>query len=433
MYLKTPKRYSVKRRKRHLFSFRRLLLQFVALVLIAGGIYLYREREQFAPVISSQAEDLLAQGGEMISTMTAPTPMPTENPVNVVNRADANWYGGRVEDAIADYEMATGMLPNDVVTHYRYALSLIIDGRYNAALEAAEDAITADPYASNAWAVMTLAQTRTGDPGGAIASGLHALELNENNPRAYAFLSEAYFELDLFQRATDAANTAVELGPESAEAYFARARVQQLIAFDREAAIADYQTAFSLASYWTDAAVAAAELEAIYGDPTIAVGILNEVKDANPDNSAVLGALGNIYYRYVGDPNQAADTLARCVEVNPNNDYCHYIYGRVLIQLEQYGQAAEMLDGAVRLLANNEQVDPYYNYWAGESQIYMGNCPAALGYLRPGYEEAVEVGDDSVAESLQLSIRECGGTIGGVALPTPTPEAATEEPIAPDA
>ncbi|MEL6271170.1 MAG: hypothetical protein AAFR22_15280, partial [Chloroflexota bacterium] len=278
MYLKTPKRYSVKRRKRYLFSFRRMLLQLLALVLIAGGIYVYREREQFAPVVGSQAEDLLAQGGEMISTMTAPTPLPTENPVNVVNRADANWLGGRVEDAIDDYEVATGMLPNDVGTHYRYALSLIIDGRYSDALEAAEDAVTADPYASDAWAVMALAQVRSGDPGGAIASGLHALELNENNPRAYAFLSEAYFELELYQRAQDAAATAVELDPESAEAYFARARVEQLITFNREAAIADYQTAFSLASYWTDAAVAAAELEAIYGDPTVAVGILNEVK-----------------------------------------------------------------------------------------------------------------------------------------------------------
>jgi tetratricopeptide (TPR) repeat protein len=207
--------------------------------------------------------------------------------------------------------------------------------------------------------------------------------------------------------------------------------VQQLILFDRESAIVDYQTAYSLASYWTDAAVAAAELEALYGDPTVAIGILNEVKDANPDNTAVLGALGNIYYRYIGDPNQAADSLARCVDVNRSADYCYYLYGRTLIQLEQYGQAAERLDSAVRILAENNIVDPYYNYWAGESQIYLGNCPAALAYLRPGYEEAVVIEDDAVAESLQLSIRECGGG-SGLVLPTPTP-AATEEPVEPDA
>ena len=101
-------------------------------------------------------EEAVYRGGDMVSTMTAPTPLPTENPINAINRADANWLGGRVEDAINDYSEAVSGVPNDVTTHYRYTLGLIIDGRYEDALNAAEDAITADPYSADAWAIQAL-------------------------------------------------------------------------------------------------------------------------------------------------------------------------------------------------------------------------------------------------------------------------------------
>lgn len=421
MYLKTPKRYSANRRKRYLFSYGRLVFWLLAGVFIVGGWWVYRHRETLAPVVSSRAEQAYYQGNAMVSTMTAPTPLPTENPSNVVNRADANWAGGRVEDALADYAVAVELLPNDVVTHYRYTLALIIDGRYGEALTAAENTITADPYSSDAWAVKALAQVRNDDPNGAVASGQHALQLNENNAAAYAFLAEAYLDLNQLERARQAVETALEINPDSPQVYYARAQIKWLVDYDLDGASDDFRTAYQMAPYYIDAAVDAASLQAIEGDPEGAVELLNEVKDANPDNVNVLYSLGRIYDRDYGDPNQAADALARCVEVDENSAACHFWYGRVLIRLEQYAQAANVLDRAVQLIMQSDTPDPRYHYWAGEAQIYLGNCPAALNYLRPGYDLAVAQDETDTADALQGSIRQCSFGAGGADTTAPTP------------
>ena len=399
----------------------------MASVLIFGGWTVYRDRSRYAPAVSDRAEALFYAGQEAMGTMRAPTPQPTENPMNVVNRADANWAGGRVEDAIIDYEIAVTALPNDVETHYRLAMSLIIEGRYEQALIAAEQAITADPYSPNAWSVKALAQVRTGDAGGAIASAQHALSFDPNHAAAYAFLTEAYLDLELVERAQAAANQAIETDPNSADAYIARAQIQQLVNFDLEAAVADYQTAYEIANHRVDAAVTGANLAAFTGDTDGAIAILNEVKDANPDNATVLGTLGVIYNRDVGDPNLAADTLARCVDVAPTSANCHFEYGRVLLRLEQYNQASEVLEVALELTMQTESPDPRYHYWAGEAQIYLGNCPVALQHLEAGYTIADENGQDQIASDLQGSIQECSAFDAAPVAPTATP-AATLQP-----
>ncbi len=420
MYLKTPKRYSAKRRKRYLLSYRRIGFWLLALVFIFGGWYVYRERSTLAPIVSTRAEALYYDGSELVSTLTAPTPLPTENPLNLVSRADANWSGGRVEDAMVDYTQAVESLPNDVVTHYRYTMALIIEGRYVEAVEAAEDAITADPYSSEAWSVRALAQVRAGDPGSALASGQHALQLNPENASAYAFLTEAYLDLNQIERAREAAQQAIDLNPNSADAYYARAQVTWLADGDLETAAADFQTVYEIAPYYVDAAVNAAVLKATVGNAEEAVAILNAAKDANPDNPTILVWLGIIYNREYGDPNQAADVLARCVEVNETSDGCHFWYGRVLLSLEQYNEAATVLDRAVQLTNELGTPDPRYHYWAGEAQIYLGNCPAALGYLQEGYDIALANDQPDYASDLQGSIRECSA-FDSTFSPTATP------------
>ena len=248
--------------------------------------------------------------------------------------------------------------------------------------------------------------------------------------------------LNQTQRALSAAEQAVELNPDSPEAYYARARVTWLTQFDSSTAIDDYMAAYELAPYRVDAAVAAAELESYYGDGERALDILTAARDANPDNPGLLRLMGNIYTRVVGDPNQAADVLSRCVDVNAQFAPCFYEYGRVLIQLEQlgsaegYGRAAEMLSEAVRLQNEQGDVIPAYNYWAGEAQIYLGNCSAALVYLQEGYDAAVEQENTDAAEDLQGSIQECSGFNAAPApttAPTTTGNTASQSTAAPSA
>lgn len=431
MYLRTPKKYDG-RRRRNLFSARRVVLWLLAPVLIFGGWWLYDHQEAVLPVVNEGVGLAVAQGESVFATLTAPTPLPTENPVNLLNRADANWLSGRVEDAIAEYEQAVAVVPNDVTTHYNLTLAYIVEGRPADALAMAEMAVTADPFSSDAWAVRSLALVRNGDPGGALASGLQALQLNPDNPKAHAFLTETYLVLERFEQAEASAARALELDPDSAEAYYARAQVNRDYRFDREAARADYATAYELAPYLTDAAVEMAWVDAALLDYDSAINILNQVKDDNPDNISALYALGFMYWAGLGDPNQAADELARCVSVAPDSENCQYYYGRVLIALEQYDDAAERLVRAVELTMENPTPNPRFHYWAGEVQIYLGNCASALNYLRPGYDLAVEQDNTELITALDTSIRECSafGANPGAAPVTPTPN--FEPTTAPD-
>ncbi len=423
MYLRTPKKYDGHRRRRNLFSARRVVLWLLTPAIIFGGWWLYDNQEVVLPVVSQGVEQAMSQGGNMVATITAPTPLPTENPVNLINRADANWFSGRVEDAINEYEDAIPIVPNDVMSHYNLTLAYIVEGRYDRALEMAEMAVTADPFSSDAWAIRSLALVRSGDPGGALASGLQALQLDPDNPRAHAFLTETYIALERFERAEASASRAIELDPDSAEAYYARAQVNRDYLFDREAARADYATAYDLAPYLTDAAVEMAWVDAALDDYDSAINTLNRVKDANPDNISALYALGFMYWSGLGDPNQAADELARCVSVAPDSENCQYYYGRVLIALEQYEDAAQRLVRSVELTMDSPSPNPRLHYWAGEAQIYLGNCANALNYLRPGYDLAVEQDNTELMNALDTSIRECSafGNNPGAATATPTP------------
>lgn len=426
MYLKTPKRYSTKGRKPNLFSTGRLLVWLIVPPLIWGGWWVYQQREQFTPMVSETVDGLYQNSSSMVATLTAPTPMPTENPANILNRAEASWFAGRVEDALVEYERATSLVPNDVLTHYNLAMGLIVEGQDAQALEAAEAAVTANPYSADAWAIRALAQTRNGNHGGALASARQALLLNPNNARAHAFLTEAYLALQQFERARESANRALEIDPNLAEGYYARALVRQQVDFDREAAREDFVTAYDLAPYLTDAAVDLAYIDyALYLNGAIpnldsALVTLNSVKDANPNNTTALYALGFVYFAGLGDPNSAADNLARCVNVAPDNAECQYYYGRVLISLEQYQNAADRLVQAVQLSTAAGNPNPRYNYWAGEALIYLGNCSQALVYLQPGFQLARDRNDSDLATSLQTSIRECGGFEGVPASPTET-------------
>ncbi|MEO0565021.1 MAG: tetratricopeptide repeat protein, partial [Chloroflexota bacterium] len=256
-----------------------------------------------------------------------------------------------------------------------------------------------------------------------MASGLQALQLNPENAQAHAFMSEVYLDLELIERARTAAERAIELDPDSPVAYYASAEIRRYADFDIEGARADYQTAYELGPYYTDAAVEKAWMDFRLEQIDEAINTLNEVKDANPDNTSVLYALGYMYWIGLGDPNPAADQFARCVNVDTTSDLCHYSYGRVLISLEQYTDAADELARAVELTTQSDTPNSRYHYWAAEAQIYMGDCTSALNFLRPGLDIARAQNNEELTTALQTSITECSAFDGGFDIATPTPDA----------
>jgi tetratricopeptide (TPR) repeat protein len=436
MYLKTPKRYSKGRQQRRSpISLRWLWLWVLTPIVVVVGIQLYRRRDEFAPPVQQAINSVVESVQSGVSTVIAPTATPTENPSAKLNSAENDWSEGRFEAAVNSYAAIVSALPNDVLVHNRLAFGLMMQGRDQEALTAAESAVTANPFSSDAWAYRALALDRNNKAGEAIASSLRALELDANNARAMAFLALAYYNDGEFELAKSTSDRALEIDSGSYEALNVRGVIAQSIDFDREAAKKYYQQAYDiapripylavdLANILYTLGVSSGDTATINKNMDDAISILSDVIEVNPKNGLALFALGTLYFRGQGNFSQAAEMLNRCVDANPDSIDCNAYLGRVQSSLDDNESAIQHLQKAIDLGSQF----PYYFFWLGRSQKALGLCTQALPNLHQGRELAVKADISDVVSAADDLIRECEAATGIISA-TPLPET-TLEPTA---
>jgi tetratricopeptide (TPR) repeat protein len=421
MYLRTPKRYT-RGQRRSPISLRWLWLWLLTPVVAFVGIQIYQNREVIGPPIHQALYSMVNNAQSGLATAVAPTALPTPDPSERLLRADENWSSGRIEAAIADYQSVLGAVPNDVQPHYRVTLGLLMQGRLEEGLAAAEQTVTADPFSADAWAIRSMAMDWNSRYGEAIASGLRALELNPNSARAMAILAQAYLDNGQTELARSTAENALDIDPNSYEAYRVRAQIYQTVDYDFAAAKADYEQAYQLAPNMPQQVIDMALITA--SDPSApdyetAIGMLQDIGELNPQNARVLYWLGYYFYRGQGDPNQALDYLARCADINPKSILCNALLGRVQMALGDNIAAVESLRKAIDL----GSTDAYYHLWLGRAYIGTGSCPSAVPYLQQAYDYALDSGLSDVETAAAEDLAECQAPIPGVEI---TPEATVE-------
>lgn len=422
MYLRTPKRYT-RGQKRSPISLRWLWLWILTPVVVLAGVEIYNRRETLGPPVHQAIYGVLDSAQHSLATAGAPPPPPTQDPRSQLERAAADWREGRVEAALNTYESILDAVPNDLQTHYRVTLGLAMEGSLDAALEAAERTITADPLASDAWAIRAMVLDWSGRYGEAIASALRAVELKSDNARALAFLAEAYHDIGQSALAMETIKRALEADPDSFEALRVRGVLAWESEFDFNAARDYFEQAYELAPNLSYLAIDLALINFLaFQDPEEALGYLREVVETNPRNARALFELGRVYYSGLGDPNQALDYLTRCVEVNPDNVLCQGLLGRVQMALDNYTLAAESLKRAIDLGTRN----PRHYLWAGRTQIALGSCPAAVPLLEQSVRLGTETGDTEAVTAAQDNLRECSVVMPGTGAEA-TPEATPDE------
>ena len=212
--------------------------------------------------------------------------------------------------------------------------------------------------------------------------------MNPDSSRARAYLAEAYQSLGQTDRALDLVDDIIEDDANSFEAYRARGIIKWN-EFDLEGAVEDFQTAYQIADNMTFIAIDIATIESARENFDAALEILEDVIEANPQNTLALFQLGYIHNSQLGNPSQAISYLQNCVDYNPRSVDCFYLLGRSQYRLELYQEAANSFEQTMELGTSN----PYHYYWAGWSQINIGNCARAMAYLDPGYQIALQ-GDD---------------------------------------
>ncbi len=417
MYLRNSPRYRRGSRGRSVIPWGRMLFILLLAGLIGVGVWLYDQRETLAPEVNRLVESMVGETSERINEMNAPPPTATPDPTADITLADDLWARGAIQEAVNIYQRIAPNLPNEVGVYYRLALGLINQGRFDDALEAAENAITAQPYSPDAWSVRSMALNRQRRDREALASAMRAEELASevrvaDNPRmavsrarALTFMAEAYLNLGQVDRALTAVNEAIDLNPDGFEAYQVRGRINQEGLGNLAAALSDYREAYAIAPNMIYVAIWVARMERSQQNFDAALEIYQTIIDENPGNTPVLFELGDYNFRVDGNYSQAASFFSRCVESNPNNAACHYMLGRSQMSLLQPQDALASFETAMELNPGGE--GGYYHYWLAQANISISGCAQADFYLQTGYQLAQERSDQLLIDSFEATLEEC--------------------------
>jgi tetratricopeptide (TPR) repeat protein len=415
---------------------RRIFVWIILLGLITVAAGVYQNRGRFAPRVSAVVGNLFSDVSDGIGQINAPPPTATPDTSGDLQRALAAWNRGSIQEAVNIYERIAPFEPNNIVVHYQLAFGLIMEGRFEEALQAAEDTITADPFSPHGWTIRAMALNRLGRHGEAAASAIHAQSLIPDDgetgewaaaqARAMAFQAEAYLNLELGDRALSIVEQALEINPRSAEAYQVRGQINQIVNFDFDAARADYEEAYTLSPNLIYLGIWLARMDSLsyFANYAESLELYTQLVESNPDNTQLLLDLGTYYYRVDNDFNRAQEIFSRCVETNPDYQPCHYMLGRSQYELDQLSLAVEPLQTAVRL----DPEDAYAMWWLARTYRFLGECPDAVPLLQQGRQLAVQQEDTSLVENYDFLYGECG-LVAPQAEVTPEAEA-TEEPPA---
>ncbi|MDX1991987.1 MAG: tetratricopeptide repeat protein [bacterium] len=445
MYLRTPRRYSRGGRRRNYVNTQWLWLWLLTPVIVLVGVFIYNNQEDARAVVGDVVGEVIDTAQNAAATIGAPTAVPTQDPGENLARASEAWQRGAIQEAVETYRQIISAVPNDLPVHYQYTLGLVMQDRDREALAAAEDTVTANPFSPDAWSIRAMAQARSGSYGQAVASAQRALELapqNEarDNPavaqsraRALAFLAEAYFYDEQYERAETTVEEALALDPDSFEAYYVRGLVNWIYNIDRDAAMEDFQTAYNLVpnmiyigvemTYLDGEIQLARQNQGETPDYTQAIDRVEGILEVNPDHTRSLFWLGDYYLRIQGEPNQASDYLARCAASNPDYAPCHYLLGRARRGQENFTDALLSYQAAIQTAQPGDSLLARYYYWSAEAQLQLTNLSACLASLQQAVEIAQEIGDQVVLDAYATLSQQCGAF---VAQPTPTPEATAE-------
>lgn len=424
MYLRTPKRYQ-KARRQSLISLRWLWLWLLTPLMAFVGWQVYEQRDSLGPPARAFIDGVMQGAGDQMSTITAPTPLPTGDPAETLVQADAAWRRGAMEEALQVYGAALDAAPNDITAHYRYTLGLIMQGRGEDALNAAERTVTANPFSSDAWAIRALALDRADRPEAAVASARQALSINPNNTRAYAFMAEAYLDANQIGLARETIARALEIDPASPEALFVNGLIIRDADFDFATARDEFQRAYELAPNYPYIAVELAWSEWYLQNYEAAEDILQSVLEQNPQNLDALFAIGFLFYQAYGDPNQAFDYIERCLSAAPENRACLRYMATVQTGL---GDSQAALLAYQRLIAaGTDRPSDYLN--TGSAYINAGDCASAVPLLETGYalELATDLPDGDLLSRFEGRLADCQASF----TPFSAITEATEVPVSP--
>jgi tetratricopeptide (TPR) repeat protein len=297
------------RKKRH----SSWVLIVILLLLIAVGLYVL---------------NLINQG--QIERPFEPTPMPTRSALSYGDEAADLYQQGKLDEAIAIYDQAIALDPNDVSFYVKQARLLTLRNRPIEAVRVAQQAVDMSPENAQAWAVLCMAHDWNGDVAKAIDACKRAIDFDPTYARSYAYLAEAYTDAVRWVEAREAADLALQLDDHDED-------VQRNYGYMLE----------------------------FQGNYTGAIAAYERALEIHPNLAYVHVAIGR-NYRALGDYEAAARSFQQATEIDPSDAESFDQLGWTYYGMEEYEQAETYLKKAI-------EADPEFgqafghlaiNYWS---------------------------------------------------------------------
>jgi tetratricopeptide (TPR) repeat protein len=367
------------------------------LFILAGLIFLSRRQQIVQPFV--------------------PTPTPTPGAFVYAQQAQKVYEAGNLKGAIDYYRHAIRLEPDDPA--YRIPLSrlLILTGDPEAALEEAEKAIELSPESPRALAALCQAQDWNGQITDAIETCRQAIDLDPTYAEAHAFLAEAYADNILngdfsfgWGRAVQEAEKAIELDPESVDAYRNLAYVwnsQGYYGLSNDYYDKALEIHSNLGFLYVQKAVnyraliayhaGRAEYAAAESSYRAAIASLEEAVKVDPENAEAYEEMGWLYFGN-DQLNLAQEKLEQAVEIDPEYARAWSRLGFTRFRRRNYEGAEEALRQAVEL--GYDRIETFYTL--GLVLYYLARCEEAMPFFNQAL--AIDPEDPNALEGIRLCL-----------------------------
>lgn len=295
-----------------------------------------------------------------IESPFVPTATPTRTALSYADEAQEWYLQGKLHEAIAAYERAIELDPNDVLLYIPLARLLTLEGRMVEAVRTAEQARDMAPDNARAWAVLGMAYDWNGDYSEAIDACKRAIQLDPTYAEAYAYLAEAYADVVRWVEAMDNAETALQLDSHSVDVQRNYGYVLENQGNYKEAVEA-YERALTLHPNLAYVQVAAGRNYAALGDFDAAARSYQRAIEIDPDDVEPYYRLGRAYYDE-GDYERAESYLKQAIEADPEFSAAYGYLAFSYWRRRNPRSAMENLELAIELsfIASRREADLFY-------------------------------------------------------------------------
>ena len=316
------------------------------------------------------------------------------------------FHSKQYEDAIEDFTRAIELQSDYADAYYNRGFANSELGRYEVAIADYDEAIRINPDDAEAYSQRGLANYRMERIEDAIADYDAAIGLNNNDASVYYNRGGAKSELGRYEVAIADYDEAIRLKPDYVSAYNNRGGAKSELG-RYEVAIADYDEAIRLKPDYAEAYYNRGSLKSELGRYEVAIADYDEAIRLKPDYVSAYNNRGGAKSE-LGRYEVAIADYDEAIRLKPDYVSAYNNRGGAKSELGRYEVAIADYDEAIRL--KPDYAEAYYN---------RGSLKSKLGYFREAEQDlltalqlAQRAGNEELKLEIEHALRYIGSPIG---------------------